>query len=64
MFIRKITAVVVAGLLTGAGLAQAASTFPTAGEEGGLSVNAPLPEITNAVELTIDSSTFPSAGTE
>ena len=50
MLKHKFAALIITGLFLGTGAAQASSVFPSAAEEGsGYSVNAPLPEPTNAV---------------
>ncbi|MGE0558930.1 MAG: hypothetical protein AB7O69_11780 [Burkholderiales bacterium] len=65
MLKHKFSPLIIAGLLFAAGAVQAAPVFPSAAEEGSEhSVNAPLPEKTNAVAITADDNTFPSAAIE
>jgi|GEM_PF-1928179 len=62
MITRKFALTILASTFLGIGAAQAAGVFPNAAEESGYgpSVNASLPEMTHAVDLTLRNSTFPS----
>jgi len=60
MITRKFALTILASTFLGIGAAQA-GVFPNAAEESGygLSVNASLPEMTHAADLTLSNSTFP-----